>query len=246
MRDKTGTSNAQAQHSNSRRASPLRRLFSFVPKSKTLTRTLLVMFALIAAVWFIHRQAQIAVPDLEVVNRAEQLSFYSHWETRLPKYKKLFVEAADKHGIDWPLLTAIGYQESKWRENAVSPTGVRGLMMLTRATAKELGVEDRTKPEESIFGGAQYLEYLLSRAPDQLDEEGKLWFAVSAYNGGINRVRTAFRQWSSIEGITPDWFAFERDMLGAEERSALRISMLYTRHVRDYYRIASSIVANGR
>ena len=218
------------------------RLTAYFSTPKKLTRTFIVVCLLGIAVWFVYRQTQLALPELETINTAEQLSFYSHWETRLPRYKDWFVDASEQYGIDWPLLIAVGYQESKWRPDAVSPTGVRGLMMLTRSTAKELGVQDRTQADQSIYGGAQYLRYLLANAPAELDEEGRLWFAVSAYNGGIHRVKKAFRQWSSIAGITPDWFAFERDMLGAEDKSALKISMLYTRRVRDYYKMAKSIV----
>ncbi len=58
--------------------------------------------------------------------------------------------------MDWRLLAAIGYQESHWRPNAVSPTGVRGLMMLTRNTANHIGINNRLDAEESIQGGAQY------------------------------------------------------------------------------------------
>ena len=216
------------------------RAISKLSKGKNFTRTVIVLGLILVAAWVVYQRTKLVIPPLEVLNTTEQLSFYSHWETRLPRYRELFIDAATQHDLDWPLLVAVGYQESKWREDAISPTGVRGLMMLTQSTAKELGVADRTKPDQSIYGGAQYLRYLLSRAPNELDDEGKRWFAVSAYNGGINRVKTAFRQWSSIEGITPNWFDFERDMLGASENSALRVSMLYTQRVRDFYKMANS------
>ena len=212
--------------------------------AKKLLASVLIVCVL-AVSWFLYRKIQLSPPTLEVVSAADQLSFYSHWETRLPEFRADFIQAAAEHGLEWPLLSAIGYQESKWRADAVSPTGVRGLMMLTRSTAKELGVEDRTAPEQSIRGGAQYLKYLLARAPKELSEEEKLWFAVSSYNGGFRRVRTAFRQWASIEGIVPSWRAFEQDMLGADDRTALKVSMLYTQRVRDFYKIAGSLVKGG-
>ena len=205
----------------------------------------ILMVCVLVAAWSFYRKVQLSPPSLEVITAADQLSFYSHWETRLPEFRTDFIQAAAEHGLEWPLLSAIGYQESKWRADAVSPTGVRGLMMLTRSTAKELGVEDRTAPDQSIRGGAQYLKYLLARAPQELSEDEKLWFAVSSYNGGFRRVRTAFRQWSSIKGIEPSWHAFEQDMLGADDRTALKVSMLYTQRVRDFYNIAESLVRGG-
>ncbi|WP_228273311.1 transglycosylase SLT domain-containing protein, partial [Acinetobacter junii] len=41
-----------------------------------------------------------------------------------------------KYNLDWHLLAAIGYQESYLKPTSVSPTGVRGLMMLTSSTAQ--------------------------------------------------------------------------------------------------------------
>ena len=213
------------------------------PKRVSIPVTLAVIFA---SLWLIYQRTQLSHPASEVLSTADQLSFYSHWETRLPEYRDVFIDASAKNGIDWPLLSAIGYQESKWQADAVSPTGVRGLMMLTKPTAKELGVADRTDPVQSIYGGAQYLKYLLSRAPHGLDDDGKRWFAVSAYNGGINRVSTAYRQWTAIEGIDPDWYAFEKDMLGAADKSALKVSMIYTQRVRDFYKIAAAFSTSER
>ena len=79
-------------------------------------------------------------------------NFIRHYESRLPRYRAMFEAAGAQHGVDWRLLAAIGYQESHWRANAVSPTGVRGIMMLTEATAAYLGLDDRENPESSIFG----------------------------------------------------------------------------------------------
>ena len=60
--------------------------------------------------------------------------FISDMITKLPIYESIFKNASQKYNIDWKLLAAISYQESKWNNDAVSPTGVRGLMMLTKST----------------------------------------------------------------------------------------------------------------
>ncbi len=78
-------------------------------------------------------------------------------DDRLPLYEKAFRRAARENNLSWQLLAAIAYQESHWDPEAVSPTGVRGLMMLTRQTARQLGVEDRLDPSESIAAAARYL-----------------------------------------------------------------------------------------
>ncbi len=117
--------------------------------------------------------------------------FLNDYLNIFPKYEFHFFQASKKFGLDWKLLASIGYQESRWDDKAVSYTGVRGLMMLTNDTAKELGVLNRTDPKQSIYGGAEYLKKLLKRLPNNLDDDEKIWFAVAAYNIGMGHVLDA-------------------------------------------------------
>ena len=80
---------------------------------------------------------------------------------KLPEYLNLFKLSAHANELDWRLLAAVGYQESHWNPKAVSPTGVKGIMMLTRNTAKYVGISDRENTIESIEGGAKYLRYMI-------------------------------------------------------------------------------------
>ena len=114
--------------------------------------------------------------------------YIRHIATRLSKYLDMYHEAADKYNLDWKLLAAMGYQESHWNPKAVSPTGVRGIMMLTRHTAGLLGVKNRLDPESSIFGGAKYLDRIRRRFPDDLKEPDRTWYAMAAYNVGYYHV----------------------------------------------------------
>jgi len=109
-------------------------------------------------------------------------------KTELPKYKKVFITAAAKNKLSWTLLAAQAYQESHWRANAKSPTGVRGLMMLTRTTAKELGIKNRLNPRLSIMGGASYLNKLRKRLPKTVTEPDRTWLALAAYNVGMGHI----------------------------------------------------------
>ena len=92
-------------------------------------------------------------------------TFVKHYEKRLPKYESFFREAEKITGIDWRTLAAIGYQESHWNPKARSPTGVRGIMMLTLTTAKQMEIESRLDPQQSIIGGAKYLRYIEEKLP---------------------------------------------------------------------------------
>ncbi|WP_180043182.1 transglycosylase SLT domain-containing protein [Acinetobacter sp. YH16039] len=106
---------------------------------------------------------------------------------RMPIYKASFKNTAAKYDLDWHLLAAIGYQESYLKPNSVSPTGVRGLMMLTNSTAKAMGVSNRTDPVQSIEGGAKYYDQMLSRFSD-VPLPDRNWYALVAYNMGPGAV----------------------------------------------------------
>lgn len=118
-------------------------------------------------------------------------SFLRHVQTRLPRYRQWFEEAATGVGEDWRLIAAIGYQESHWDPDAVSPTGVRGLMMLTLNTARQLGVKNRRDPQQSIFGGARYYAMVRAKIPKRIPDPDRTWLALAAYNVGYGHVEDA-------------------------------------------------------
>jgi membrane-bound lytic murein transglycosylase F len=111
--------------------------------------------------------------------------------TRLRQYQSIFQQAARETNWDWRLLAAVGYQESHWLADAKSPTGVRGLMMLTQVTAEQVGVSDRLDPEQSIMGGAHYLRQIESRLPDHVTEPDRTWLTLAAYNVGLGHLEDA-------------------------------------------------------
>ena len=181
-------------------------------------------------------------------------AFVRHFDSRLPRYRQAFEEAGNTHGIDWRLLAAIGYQESHWRSHAVSPTGVRGIMMLTQATADYLDIEDRLDPESSIFGGAEFYARQMERIPDTVDEPDRTWMALAAYNVGFNHLLDA-RQIVEWEGGDPDaWVDVSKTLpLLAKERWYSRVKygyargwepVLYVNNIRNYYNILRWITAN--
>jgi len=117
--------------------------------------------------------------------------FRRQTEKHLHKYDELFQKAAEENDLDWRLLAAMSYQESHWNPRAKSFTGVRGMMMLTRRTAKELGVRNRLDPEQSINGGASYLVKLRKRLPESIQEPDRTWMALAAYNVGYGHLTDA-------------------------------------------------------
>ncbi|MFB9886805.1 membrane-bound lytic murein transglycosylase MltF [Balneatrix alpica] len=139
-------------------------------------------------------------------------AFRAHIQSRLPDYRNLFERYANQYQLDWQLLAAIGYQESKWDPKAVSPTGVKGLMMLTLPTAKAMGVSDRQDVEQSIAGGSRYMRYLIDLLPARIQEPDRTWLALAAYNVGIGHLEDA-RILTQRAGYNPDRWSDVRQFL---------------------------------
>jgi membrane-bound lytic murein transglycosylase F len=108
-----------------------------------------------------------------------------------PKYEGLIKEIATQEATDWALLAAVSYQESHWNPKARSPTGVRGMMMLTRITAKEMKIENRLDARQSLVGGTRYLNKLKRRLPNDIEDPDRTWFALAAYNVGMGHLEDA-------------------------------------------------------
>jgi len=157
-------------------------------------------------------------------------NFMQDLETRLPRYLAWFQEAASKYRLDWRLLAAMGYQESKWDPAAVSFTGVRGLMQLTEGTAAMMRYGDRRDPKASIFGGAKYLSQLMATVPARIGDPDRVWMAVAAYNVGYGHIEDA-RVLAEQLGRNPDRWEDVRETL-----PLLSQERWYTRTRRGYAR----------
>ncbi len=149
----------------------------------------------------------------------ESREFQTHVGDRLPQYRAWFEQAAARTGIDWRLLAAIGYQESKWDPRATSGDGAAGVMMLTADTAEALGIKNRRDPEQSIFAGARYLAQVRARVPPRIAEPDRTWLTIAAYNVGFGHLEDARiltqtdhqdpDSWSAVRAHLP-WLAQER------------------------------------
>ena len=167
--------------------------------------------------------------------------------THLPRLKPHFKEAERLSGLDWRLIAAVGYQESHWDPLATSPTGVRGLMMLTEETARRLQVRDRLDVRESIVGGARYLALLRESLSSRIPEPDRTFLALAAYNLGLGHLEDA-RILAQRSGLNPDKWQDVRQVLPqlSEPESFLTLKHGYARgfealqlvdNVRNYYDI---------
>ena len=121
----------------------------------------------------------------------------------LPQLRPWFEEAAQASGLDWRLLAAVGYQESKWQADAVSDNGAQGIMMLTADTAAAVGVKSRVDPKQNIAGGAIYLAQVIQMVPERILEPDRTWFALASYNVGFGHLEDA-RVLAQMQGRNPD------------------------------------------
>lgn len=168
--------------------------------------------------------------DPERLDYVGARNFTRHVHDRLPAVQLHFQEASAAYGVDWRLLAAIGYQESKWDAKAVSKTGVRGVMMLQEDTAARMGVKDRGNARQSIHGGAKYLLEIREMVPARIPEPDRTWLALAAYNIGFGHLEDA-RILTEQRGRNPDRWQDVRAVLPllTQEQWFLRTKRGYAR-----------------
>lgn len=180
-------------------------------------------------------------------NYVGNCTFRTHVKQRLPSLKPFFESAAQKNGLDWRLLAAIGYQESHWNPEATSPTGVRGIMMLTQGTAKQLNVKNRLDPKESIFGGARYFAQRIKKIPERIAEPDRIWMALAAYNIGFGHLEDARILTEKQNGDPDNWLDVEQRLPLLSKKKWYkqtrhgyargREPVTYVKNIRNYYEL---------
>jgi membrane-bound lytic murein transglycosylase F len=181
------------------------------------------------------------------LKQADIVSFLGRMETVLPKLKKHFQSAQTISGIDWRLIAAVAYHESNWDPQATSPTGVRGIMMLTEETADRLGIGNRLDVRESIIGGARYLNLLKDMQPEDVPEPDRTWLALASYNIGPGNFNAA-RALAKLQGAdAAAWYEMKQILpLLAQRKYYERVksgrarggeAVLLVENIRAYYDI---------
>jgi membrane-bound lytic murein transglycosylase F len=177
--------------------------FSLKDEDNTLSAAMLDFFNNINEDGTLARLEEKYLGHGEDFDYVDTRSFLRAVDSTLPDLQPMFEKYAQE--IDWRLLAAISYQESHWDPLATSPTGVRGLMMLTKNTAQSLGLTDRTDAEQSISGGMRYLQDMMSKVPDTVPQEERIWFALAAYNMGYAHMLDARALTAKQKGNPDSW-----------------------------------------
>ena len=166
----------------------------------------------------VRRSGELAAIEQSAAAQSDQFDyqdarrFQDDIATRLPQLLGLFQQAALATGLDWRLLAAVGYQESKWQMQAVSDEGAEGVMMLTTDAAAAIGVSNRDDLRQNILGGARYLAQVIRSIPRHVPEPDRTWLALAAYNVGYGHVEDA-RVLTQRLGKNPDSWADVREQL---------------------------------
>ncbi len=120
----------------------------------------------------------------------------------------VFQKYSNDYHIDWLLMTAQGYQESRLDQSKKSKVGAIGVMQIMPATGKELKVGDINRVENNINGGVKYIRFLIEKYynQEQISDLNKVLFAFAAYNAGPARIQQ-LRTEAEKRGLNPNvWF----------------------------------------
>ncbi|CAB3655773.1 MULTISPECIES: transglycosylase SLT domain-containing protein [Achromobacter] len=157
---------------------------------------------------------------------------------------EFFRKYSDQYSIDWLLMMAQGYQESRLDQQAKSSVGAVGVMQIMPATGKDLDVGDIRREEENIHGGVKYIRFMIDQyyAKEPMTELNKGLFAFAAYNAGPGRI-SQLRKEAAEKGLDPNvWFD------NVERVAAQRIgreTVQYVSNIYKYYIAYSLVRAQG-
>ena len=137
---------------------------------------------------------------------------------RISPYDELAKEYAAAYDLDWRLLVAQMFQESRFDSIRESWAGAVGLMQVLPKTANEMGTGDPADARNSVHGGAKYMRWLMDSFDPKLPLGTRIRFALASYNAGRSHVLDA-RRLAVLMGWTPDrWYGnVERAMLLLEK-----------------------------
>ncbi len=147
---------------------------------------------------------------------------------------ELFRKYGGKYNVDWLLMAAQGYQESRLDQNVKSQVGAVGVMQVMPATGKELNVGDITQMEPNIHAGVKYMRFMMDQyyAKEPMDELNKALFTFASYNAGPGRVRQLRRE-AEKRGLNHNvWFNNVERI--ASERIG-RETVTYVSNIYKYY-----------
>lgn len=108
-------------------------------------------------------------------------------------FDALFKNAAQRYNLDWKLIAAVAFKESRFNPNARGFGGAYGMMQFMPNTGPHFGVYPESSPEVQINGGGRYLSSLYKRWSSIKDEQIRMQFTLASYNAGKGHIEDAQR-----------------------------------------------------
>jgi membrane-bound lytic murein transglycosylase MltF len=157
---------------------------------------------------------------------------------------EFFRKYSDQYSIDWLLMMAQGYQESRLDQQAKSSVGAVGVMQIMPATGKDLDVGDIRREEENIHGGVKYIRFMIDQyyAKEPMTELNKGLFAFAAYNAGPGRI-SQLRKEAAEKGLDPNVWFDNVERVAAQRMG--RETVQYVSNIYKYYIAYSLVRAQG-
>jgi membrane-bound lytic murein transglycosylase MltF len=146
----------------------------------------------------------------------------------------MFRKYGKQYNLDWMLMAAQGYQESRLDQKARSHVGAIGVMQVMPATGKDLGVGDIHQVDPNIHAGVKYIRFMIDRyfAGEPMSDLDKGLFAFAAYNAGPGRIRQLRRDAES-RGLNPNVWFNNVERVAAERIG--RETVTYVSNIYKYY-----------
>jgi membrane-bound lytic murein transglycosylase MltF len=155
-------------------------------------------------------------------------------DARFRSVVAMFRKYGSQYNLDWMLMAAQGYQESRLDQNARSHVGAIGVMQVMPETAKDLRVGDVTQIDPNIHAGVKYIRFMIDKyfANDPMSELDKGLFAFAAYNAGPGRVRQLRRE-AAARGLDANVWFNNVERIAAERIG--RETVTYVSNIYKYY-----------
>ena len=162
---------------------------------------------------------------------------------QLASYKQIAKKYCDKYDLDWLLLAALAYQESRFDSKARSQAGAVGLIQMLPSTGKDMGFKDISSPENNLHAGAKYLRWIMDRYfnEENISTDDRIRFALAAYNAGPANIQRSRALAEKMDLDGKQWF--NNTELGVIREVGFE-PVHYVRNINKYYlafRIATAM-----
>ena len=154
--------------------------------------------------------------------------------TKFEALRETFEKYGDRYGVDYVLMMAQGYQESRLDQSVKSHVGAIGVMQVMPATGKELGVGNIQQTESNVHAGVKYMRFMIDRyyEKEPMTMLDKMLFAFASYNAGPARIRQ-LRAEAGTRGLNPNVWLNNVEHLASEKIG--RETVQYVSNIYKYY-----------